>query len=133
MRGTTRVFYRYLLAACLANATLAAETAPPETSNTALAEVVVTGSRIPVEAAGGTTPVTVLEAEDIERGAPDSLGRVLQALPYNTGSPMNTNVNNGGDGSERVDLRGLGPQRTLLLLNGRRFPNGGLGGDAAVT
>jgi len=38
----------------------------------------------------------------------------------------------GGDGSERLDLRGLSPKRTLLLLNGHRLPNGGLGGDDSV-
>ncbi len=122
----------YLLAGCVVGGALANEPPQVEPASTALAEVVVTGSRIPVDAAGGTTPITVLDAEDIRRGAPDSLGRVLQTLPFNTGSPMNTNVNNGGNGSERIDLRGLGPKRTLILFNGRRFPNGGLGGDDSV-
>ena len=39
---------------------------------------------------------------ELQRSGPASLGEVLQALLFNTGSPMNTNVNNGGDGS--VDL-----------------------------
>ena len=97
-----------------------------------LSEVVVTGSRIPASVVTALVPVTVLERADIERGNPTSVGRVLQALPFNTGSPLNSNVNNGGDGSERVDLRGLGPERTLVLLNGRRLPNGGIGADASV-
>jgi outer membrane receptor protein involved in Fe transport len=96
-----------------------------------LEEVVVTGSRIPVGVAGATTPITVIDKKAIERGGQDSLGRVLQALPFST-TAMNTNVNNGGDGSERLDLRGLGSNRTILLLNGRRLPNGGLGGDGSV-
>jgi outer membrane receptor protein involved in Fe transport len=121
-----------MLAACAGGRALTAEALPAEPENAELAVVVVTGSRIPVGAVGGTTPLTVLDAKDIRRGALDSLGRVLQTLPFNTGSPMNTNVNNEGDGSERLDLRGLGPKRTLILLNGRRFPNGGLGGDDSV-
>ena len=77
-------------------------------------------------------PVTVLTQEQLTRGGNDSLGKVLQTLPYNTGSPDNTNVNAGGDGSTRIDLRGLEPQRTVTLLNGRRLPNGGIGADASV-
>ena len=94
--------------------------------------VVVTGSRIRSEAGATTGPVTVLTKEQLTRGGNDSLGKVLQTLPYNTGSPDNTNVNTGGDGSTRIDLRGLEPQRTLTLLNGRRLPNGGIGADASV-
>ncbi len=105
-----------------------AATSPDES----LDEVVVTGSRIPINETGSTTPLTVLDSRDIQRSGLASLGALLQALPFNTGSPMNTNVNNGGDGSERLDLRGLGPRRTVVLLNGHRFPNGGLGGDDSV-
>ena len=97
-----------------------------------LGEIVVTGSRLPVVLTQATAPVTVLSRRDIERGGADSLGKILQALPINTGSPMNTNVNELGDGSVRADLRGLGPERTLVLLNGRRFPNSGIGADNSV-
>ena len=48
-----------------------------------------------------------------------------------TGSSLNTNVD-ASLGATRVDLRGLGSERTLVLLNGRRLPNGGIGGDASV-
>jgi iron complex outermembrane recepter protein len=98
----------------------------------AIHTVVVTGSRIRTEAGETTGPVTVLAKEQLTRGGNDSLGKVLQTLPYNTGSPPNTNVNAGGDGSTRIDLRGLEPQRTVTLLNGRRLPNGGIGADASV-
>jgi iron complex outermembrane recepter protein len=97
-----------------------------------LSEIVVTGSRIPNQLANSLVPVTVLSRADLERGNRQSLGEILQALPFNTGSPANTNVDNGGDGAERIDLRGLGPQRTLVLLNGRRMMNGGIGADSAV-
>ncbi|MEJ1962740.1 MAG: TonB-dependent receptor [Gammaproteobacteria bacterium] len=106
--------------------------AQADTPGPELNEVVVTGSRIPTGVLSSVSPVIVLERDDIERGKPDSLAQVLQALPINTGSALNTDVNNGGDGSARVDLRGLGPARTLVLLNGRRLPNGGIGADASV-
>ena len=76
--------------------------------------------------------MTVVSQQELARGGNDSLGRALQSLPFSTGSAPNTNVNNGGDGSTRVDLRGLTPKRTLVLLNGRRLPNGGVGADSSV-
>jgi outer membrane receptor protein involved in Fe transport len=44
----------------------------------------------------------------------------------------NAQVNAGGDGTTRLNLRGLGAPRTLVLLNGRRIVSGGSGADAAV-
>lgn len=103
-----------------------------EPQSDALQSVVVTGSRIRSESGESNGPVTVVTQEQLTRGGNDSLGKALQALPYNTGAPTNTNVNNGGDGATRVALRGLQPQRTLVLLNGRRLPNGGIGADSSV-
>jgi iron complex outermembrane recepter protein len=114
-----------MLPPAIAQAASSAESAVLQT-------VVVTGSRIRGEANETTGPVTVLTKEELTRSGNDSLGKVLQTLPYNTGSPPNTNVNGGGDGSTRIDLRGLEPQRTLILLNGRRLPNGGIGADSSV-
>ena len=45
---------------------------------------------------------------------------------------INTQANNGGDGSTRVSLRGLGSNRTLVLVNGRRFVPGGTGANSSV-
>src|SRR5262249_8722373 len=58
-------------------------------------------------------------------------GDFLQLLPEQ-GNTINTSINNGGNGSTRVSLRGLGPSRTLVLLNGRRFVPGGSGADQSV-
>ena len=96
-----------------------------------LEEVVVTGSRLVASVEQATGPVTILDRTDLERGLPDSLGEVLQSLPLQSGATQNLN-NNDGDGSTRINLRGLGPERTLVLLNGRRFVFGGLGADASV-
>jgi iron complex outermembrane recepter protein len=97
-----------------------------------LSEVIVTGSRIPTTYADATMPVTVLDAADLARGGYDSFSKILQSLPMSAATVPNTNFNNGGDGSTRADLRSLEPQRTLVLLNGHRFPNGGIGGDNSV-
>jgi iron complex outermembrane receptor protein len=103
-----------------------------EHADGALSEVIVTGSRIPTSTEDETMPVIVLDATDLARGGYDSLSRVLQTLPMSASSVHNTNNNNGGDGASRTDLRALEPKRTLVLLNGHRFPNGGIGGDNAV-
>lgn len=102
-----------------------------------LEEIVVTGTRLDVTRIESAIAVTTLDRDELDRGEFGSLGDALQALPANTGSPVNTAVNGsregqGGDGSVRIDLRGLGPGRTLVLINGRRLVTGGLGGDASA-
>jgi len=108
------------------------EVSPGTEPEAPLEQVIITGSLIPTEPDDRTTPLTVMDQGAITRGGNDSLGQAVQTLPFNTGAPSNTNINNGGDGSVRVDLRGIGPQHTVVLLNGRRFPNGGVGGDFSV-
>ena len=120
--------HRALIACLLATPALSAESPQSDEMDT----VVVTGSRIRGAADEHTAPVTVVSQQELARGGNDSLGRALQRLPFSTGSAPNTNVNNGGDGSTRVDLRGLTPKRTLVLLNGRRLSNGGVGADSSV-
>jgi outer membrane receptor protein involved in Fe transport len=112
----------------------AAMSVPRESARepTALDEIIVTGSKIPTVSFDEILPVTVLDATDLARGGSDSLSKILQTLPMSAASVHNTNLNNGGDGAARVDLRALSPKRTLVLLNGHRFPNGGIGGDNAV-
>jgi iron complex outermembrane recepter protein len=106
----------------------------PAVSPEALQEVIVTGSRIARPMDEATGPVTVIDTVDLARLPADSIGEILQRLPLQNGATMNTNVNVAGDGSirgdgsTRINLRGLGPERTLVLLNGRRFVFGGLGG-----
>ena len=94
-------------------------------------ELTVTGSRIRGEAEGSTAPVVILAREDIQARGLASVGDVLQALTVQSNA-TNTQANYSGDGATRISLRGLGAQRTLVLVNGRRFVPGGLGADAAV-
>lgn len=94
-------------------------------------EIVITGSRIPRLELTTAAPVTVLNREQIEASGRTSIGEILQSIPEQTGG-INTQVNNGGDGSVRINLRGLGTARTLVLLNGRRHVAGGTGANASV-
>src|SRR5205814_4898844 len=94
-------------------------------------EIVVTGSRIRRKDLTTPAPLTVISREQVASSGKVSIGDFLQTLPTQ-GNALNTSVNNGGDGSTRVNLRGLGVNRTLVLVNGRRFVPGGTGADATV-
>jgi outer membrane receptor protein involved in Fe transport len=95
-------------------------------------EVIVTGSRIPRPEVATAAPVTVVGRNQIETAGRASIGDILQQLP-SQGNATNTQVNNGGSGATRINLRNLGTARTLVLVNGRRFvAGGGRGADASV-
>src|SRR5689334_20849663 len=67
-------------------------------------EIVVTGSRIRRKDLTTPAPVAVLSKEQIQASGKTSLGDFLQSLPEQ-GAALNTNVNNGGSGASRVNLR----------------------------
>jgi len=86
-----------------------------------LDQITVIGSRIKRVDAESSSPVLVIDAAAIERSGAVTLGDVIQELPAIAGAATNPSVNNGGgDGAATISLRGLGSDRTLLLINGRR-------------
>jgi iron complex outermembrane recepter protein len=96
------------------------------------AEVItVTGSTTERALFTGRAPTSVVTRADIVASGRATLGDILQALPSQSNA-ANAQVNAGGDGTTRLNLRGLGVSRTLVLLNGRRVVNGGPGADSAV-
>src|SRR3954470_14676710 len=101
-----------------------------------LEQVVVTGSRIRRVDAETASPVFTLDREAITEQGVSTMGDLLQQIPTVSGAATNPQVNNGGGtGASAVELRGLGTQRTLVLLNGRRlgnFENANLGVDVNV-
>ena len=99
-------------------------------------EIVVTGSRVRRKDLTTPAPVTVLTREQFEESGKVTLGSFLQSLPEQGNAP-NFQLNNGGstysaDGSTRINLRSLGVTRTLVLVNGRRMVNAGLGASSSV-
>lgn len=96
----------------------AAEPAPTE-----LQTLQVTGSRIPRAQVEGPAPITVLNAEQIRASGFTSVPDVLRSLSQNGGNvqgQQNTTGAQSTPGAQAVDLRGLGPNHTLVLVNGRR-------------
>lgn len=91
-------------------------------------EILVTGTRIPRKDLTTPAPVTVISREEIQARGYATLGDFLQSLPEQ-GNALNRSVNNGFpsglEGGTFISLRGLGPNRTLVLLNGRRVASMG--------
>ncbi len=88
-------------------------------------ELIVTGSRIKRADLSSASPITVLKREDILSTGYTDVGQILQTMPAMSGSPIGTTTNNGGDGSVEIDLRGMGVDRTLTLINGMRVVDDG--------
>ncbi|PZN95551.1 MAG: TonB-dependent receptor [Alphaproteobacteria bacterium] len=89
--------------------------------------IVVTGSLIRNPNLISSQPVTVTTAETIQLRASNVAEEVLRDIPGvvpNIGSA----VNNGNGGASFVDLRGIGSNRNLVLLDGNRITPAGLGG-----
>ena len=93
--------------------------------------ITVTGSTIERKTLTTPAPLTILNRDDLNAAGRSTVGDIIQQLPAQSNA-INAQVNNGGDGSTRVDIRGLGSRRTLTLLNGRRVVPGGTGADASV-
>jgi len=96
--------------------------APVEPS--ALDEVVVTGSRIQNSGMTSPTPLTVLNADTFKQTAPSSVDDIISQLPaFRSNSGPNQVQRNSGSistGQSIANLRGLGGQRTLMLIDGQR-------------
>lgn len=90
---------------------------------TALGAIQITGSRLRRTDFETAQPVLVLTREDIERTGLVSIGDILQNIPQ-AGAALNTAFNNGGTGATEIDLRNLGSNRVLVLVNGRRWVGG---------
>lgn len=120
---------RFLMATALASSSLIllaqptwAQDAAPQAADDGAAsdEIVVTGSLISNPNLEKSTPVNVTTADEIELKQSNVAEEVLRELPGvvpNVGSA----VNNGNGGASYVDLRGLGSNRNIVLLDGYRI------------
>ena len=94
-----------------------------------LETIVITGSRIATPNATSTSPIQTVTSQEITLQGATDIGNVLNTLPQvnflsavdlsNRQNPLAT-----PGGESTVDLRGLGPQRTLVLVNSRRLGPG---------
>lgn len=86
-----------------------------------LQTIVVTGSHISRAEIETSNPVTIVTAEQIAKTGQLTLGSIIQNLPQVTGSAHTPNLDFGGNtGATFIGLRGLGANRTLVLIDGQR-------------
>src|SRR5215813_9893480 len=89
--------------------------------------VIVTGSNIPTAEETGPNPVDTYRPQDIEKLGVRNATDLQTFLPQEAGSTVNLNMSN-GDGTVQINLRGLLPRETLVLIDGKRVAVGSLGG-----
>ena len=101
-----------------------------------LEEVVVTGSRIVQDGFQSPTPTTIMSIEEMQASAPQNVADFINQLPSVTGStrPQNSQalISSGEAGINTMNLRGIGNDRTLTLLDGQRSVPSVLGGAVDV-
>lgn len=92
-----------------------------------LEEITVTGTRIKRADIDTASPVTVIDREAIMAQGITDVGNLIQRMPSMSGTPIGTTTNNGNteEGAVEIDLRGMGPARTVTLINGQRTVDGG--------
>jgi outer membrane receptor protein involved in Fe transport len=95
-------------------------TAPEPDEATEVSEVVVTGSRIGRTNLSSTSPVAVLGSEDIALDRALNIEEVLTELPQFSNGIGAVSTGSDARGATTLDLRGLGQNRTLVLVNGTR-------------
>lgn len=100
-------------------------------------DVVVVGSRIRRDVYNSPSPVQVVTREDAVLQGYASTAEILQSTAITGGATQVDNartgfVVNGGSGVNTVGLRGMGPTRTLVLLNGRRLSPAGTRGSVGA-
>jgi outer membrane receptor protein involved in Fe transport len=100
----------------------AAQEATRAEEATTLDRIEVTGTRIKRADTETASPVFVIDRQSIENSGAATVGDFLQRTPAIAGAATNPQVNNGGGaGAATVDLRGLGVNRSLVLVDGRRW------------
>ncbi|MET0232060.1 MAG: TonB-dependent receptor plug domain-containing protein, partial [Rhodanobacteraceae bacterium] len=123
-----------LTLACLVSLQASAQTDPDATSQPVSADTIesettqkletieVTGSRIPRAQIEGPAPVVTITSKDITERGFANVSDIMSSLTQNLGALDNNQQTDGFSvGAQAVDLRGLGPNHTLVLVNGRRI------------
>jgi iron complex outermembrane receptor protein len=123
---------------------LAANAQDLESLDDEVEEIIVTGSRIPRDEFTSPSPIQVLEVDTARQIGVSSIAELLHRAPIANGPQIDATLNTGattsnateesppgGVGSSSISLRGLAPERTLILVNGRRLGSVGVRGAPA--
>ncbi|HET9398602.1 MAG TPA: TonB-dependent receptor, partial [Sphingomicrobium sp.] len=119
-------------------ATAATQSSAEATQADSSETIVVTGSRLRRDERNSPDPVTIIDPSLSEKEGLFQTAEALQTSPLAAGSTQITStistnfVVNGGEGAQTINLRGLGANRTLVLLNGRRAGPAGVRGGVSA-
>jgi iron complex outermembrane recepter protein len=108
-------------------ATPVAQPAAAATESQPLQEIIVTGSRIASPNEVSTSPIQVVSSKSIQVSGKTDISDIITQLPQNYNNELGQDLGNGtsglttAGGVATADLRGLGPARTLVLIDGRRL------------
>jgi len=91
-------------------------------------EITVTGTKVQVPGLTSSSPIVSLGGREIEAGQPAAVEELLRTMPSVTPA-IGPGVNNGANGAATINLRGLGTNRSLVLVDGRRIVPFSLAGE----
>src|SRR5438094_7167622 len=110
------------------------EAGAPAGGTAEVERVIVTGSNIPTAEETGPNPVDTYRPQDIEKLGVRSAQDLQNIIPQEAGGTTNQNLNNGQPaGTVELNLRGILPKETLVLIDGKRYagqPLGSAGGSS---
>jgi len=107
----------------VASAAIGITTAHAQQAGGNVETVVVTGSRIPQTGVYAASPVTAVGQQELKFEGTTDVSTMINSLPQ-AFADQGSSYSNGATGTANVNLRGLGSQRTLVLVNGTRLMPG---------
>ena len=116
-----------LIAGAFAQPAAAQTPAPAQTAQAPVEEIVVTGSRVIRDGYEAPTPVSVLGVEELNQMADTNIADSVNKLPAFSGSTTprsaTANLTSGAAGVNVLNLRGIGGNRVLVIVDGMRSPD----------
>jgi outer membrane receptor protein involved in Fe transport len=104
----------------------------PDAADAALTDIVVTGSLIKDPNHESSSPIVITSTEEIKQSGTVTLESALNQLPEFTPSGSTATGGQGTGGHATLNLHGLGSNRNLVLLDGRRLPPADITGDVDI-
>lgn len=105
----------------------------PETTGSSGTTITITGSRIARPDLTSSSPVTIIDSEQVALTGTVTLETLLNDLPQVIPGNNRTSNNAGGEPFATLDLRGLGTESTLILLDGERLPPASTSGTVDIS
>ena len=109
-----------------------AESEDTSAEDETIEQVIVTGSRIKRAVQDNAAPITIITADELDISGYTSVADVLRNTTYNTVGSFRERSGTSFGQIALIDLRGLGPDRTAVLINGRRVPGNPFTGSSSV-